>query len=459
MKHTALYLRVSTEAQADEGYSLAAQSEKLEAYCRLKEIQHFRQYVDGGFSGSNLTRPAVTQLIESIRSGEVERVVVYKLDRLSRSQKDTLYLIEDVFAPHGVDFVSINENIDTGTPYGRAMIGILSAFAQLERENIFLRTRMGMVERVRQGFWPGGGKIPFGYDYDPAKGILVPNSDADTVREIYARYLAGESAGRIARTLGLKYEHLVRQILDRESNTGVILYKGERYPGRHEPLIDRETWLRAQRRLHRPNRPRAAESGRLLTGLLVCGHCGAKMRYQKWGKAGDRLVCYSRDKSKPHLVHDADCPNRGVMAREVEEVVRRDLARLAAQPDTPPDTAADEQSCRRALQKAERRLRRLYELYAEDEDDTLRDAIAAAKHSRDRAAEALSAAQQQAGQDAAQDETREALRNVGARWDSLSAQERQALVRACVDKIVLQNEKIEIFYTIDGAESSAARAG
>mgnify|MGYP000115545440 CR=1 FL=1 len=144
MKHTALYLRVSTEAQADEGYSLAAQAEKLEAYCRMKGIDRFTQYVDGGFSGSNLSRPAVTQLI---RCGEVERVVVYKLDRLSRSQKDTLYLIEDVFAPHGVDFVSINENIDTGTPYGRAMIGILSAFAQLERENIFLRTRMGMVER------------------------------------------------------------------------------------------------------------------------------------------------------------------------------------------------------------------------------------------------------------------------------------------------------------------------
>ena len=287
----------------------------------------------------------------------------------------------------------------------------------------------------------------------------MPNSDADTVREIYARYLSGESAGSIARALGLKYEHLVRQILDRESNTGVIVYKGERYPGRHEPLIDRETWLRAQRRLHRPNRPRAAESGKLLTGLLVCGHCGAKMRYQKWGKAGDRLVCYSRDKSKPHLVHDAECPNRGVMAREVEEVVQRDLARLAAQPDTPGDAAAGEQACRRALQKAERRLRRLYELYAEDEDDTLRDAIAAAKHSRDRAAEALLAAQQQAGQTAAQGDAKEALRSVGARWDSLTAQERQSLVRACVEKIVLRNDKIEIFYTIDSAESSASQAG
>lgn len=458
MKYTALYLRVSTEAQADEGYSLAAQAEKLEAYCRMKGITQFRRYVDGGFSGSNLTRPAVTELIEAIRGGAVERVVVYKLDRLSRSQKDTLYLIEDVFLPHGVDFVSINENIDTGSPYGRAMIGILSAFAQLERENIFLRTRMGMVERVKQGFWPGGGKIPFGYDYDAAKGILVPNGDADTVREIYARYLEGQSTGRIARELGLKYEHLVRQILARESNTGVIVYKGERYSGRHEPLVDQDTFARAQRRLQRPDKPRAAEGGKLLTGLLVCGHCGAKMRYQKWGNAGDKLVCYSRDKSKPHLVHDANCPNRGVMAREVETVVVRDLSRLAAAPAPPRIGSGDEAACRRALDRAQRKLRRLYELYAEGEDDTLRETITRAKHECARAEQALEQAGR-AAQQQAQDEAYAALQTVGSCWDRLAAQEKQTLVRACVQKIVLQNGKIEVYYAIDGVPVCTADAG
>ena len=458
MKHTALYLRVSTEAQADEGYSLAAQAEKLEAYCRMKGIAQFRRYVDGGFSGSNLSRPAVTELVEAIRGGAVERVVVYKLDRLSRSQKDTLYLIEDVFLPHGVDFVSINENIDTGSPYGRAMIGILSAFAQLERENIFLRTRMGMVERVKQGLWPGGGKIPFGYDYDAAKGILVPNSDADTVREIYARYLEGQSTGRIARELGLKYEHLVRQILLRESNTGVIVYKGERYPGRHEPLVDKQTFARAMRRLQKPDKPRAAEGGKLLTGLLVCGHCGAKMRYQKWGRAGDKLVCYSRDKSKPHLVHDANCPNRGVMAREVEAVVVRDLSRLAAAPAPARSRAGDETACRRALDRAQRKLRRLYELYAEGEDDTLREAIEQARRERVRAEQALEDARQAAQQ---QDTTEaySALQTIGSSWDRLTTHERQALVRTCVQKIVLQNGKIEIYYAIEGAQPCAADAG
>lgn len=454
MKHTALYLRVSTEAQADEGYSLAAQAEKLEAYCRMKGIEAFKRYVDGGFSGSNLTRPAITELMDAIRSGQVERVVVYKLDRLSRSQKDTLYLIEDVFLPHGVDFVSINENIDTASPYGRAMIGILSAFAQLERENIFLRTSMGMVERVKQGFWPGGGKVPFGYDYDAGRGILVPNADADTVREIYARYIEGQSTGRIARELGLKYEHLVRQILARESNTGIIVYKGERYVGRHEPLVDKQTYQRAQRRLQKPNKLRAADGGKLLTGLLVCGHCGAKMRYQKWGSAGDKLVCYSRDRSKPHLVHDVNCPNRGVMAREVEAVVIGDLSRLSAAPKAPRPTRDDADSCRRALERVQRKLRRLYELYAEAEDDTLRESIERVKKERQHAEQALAAAEQQA-QRQDDSEAWNALRTIGACWDKLTSSERQALVRLCVERIIIQNDKIEVYYTIAADEIQA----
>ncbi len=446
--HTALYLRVSTEAQADEGYSLAAQKEKLEAYCRMKGISSFKHYVDGGFSGSNLSRPAVTELVESIREGNVERVVVYKLDRLSRSQKDTLYLIEDVFLPHNVDFVSINENIDTGSPYGRAMIGILSAFAQLERENIFMRTRMGMVERVKQGYWPGGGKLPFGYDYDKAKGILVPNEDADTVKEIYARYIEGQSTGRIAKELGLKYEHLVKQILARESNTGIIVYKGTKYQGRHEPLVSKETFEKARKRLDNRNRPRAAEAGKLLTGLLVCGHCGAKMRYQKWGNAGDKLVCYSRDKSKPHLVHDENCPNKGIMAREVEEIVIRDLSKLSAAPVKKRAGISDENACKRALDKAQKKLIRLYGLYAEAEDDALIEAIRNAKKEKERAEKFLEQAKASTmlNDDS---EALEALSCIGSCWDKLGKIERQTLIRVCVDKIILQNSKIEIFYAFE----------
>ena len=109
----ALYIRVSTEAQAEEGYSIQAQTERLEAYCKAMGWDNYRFYTDGGYSGSNLDRPEVTKLIADARGGQVATVVVFKLDRLSRSQKDTLYLIEDVFLPNGVDFISLNESIDT----------------------------------------------------------------------------------------------------------------------------------------------------------------------------------------------------------------------------------------------------------------------------------------------------------------------------------------------------------
>jgi site-specific DNA recombinase len=113
-------------------------------------------------------------MIEEITEGKICAVVVYKLDRLSRSQKDTIFLLEDVFNPNKCDFISLNENFDTTTPYGKAMIGILSVFAQLERGNIRDRTRMGMYERVKAGLWMGGGRVPFGYDYDKNKEYTYP---------------------------------------------------------------------------------------------------------------------------------------------------------------------------------------------------------------------------------------------------------------------------------------------
>ena len=129
-KKTGLYIRVSTNFQFEEGYSVGAQTEKLEKYCNYQEIDNYDLYIDGGYSGSNLNRPEMKRLIKEIQEGKVESVVVVKLDRLSRSQKDTIYLLEDVFEANDVGFISLNENFDTTTPYGKAMVGILSVFAQ-----------------------------------------------------------------------------------------------------------------------------------------------------------------------------------------------------------------------------------------------------------------------------------------------------------------------------------------
>lgn len=138
----AIYIRVSTTEQAMEGYSIGEQKERLEQYSSAMQWTIMGEYIDPGYSGSNMNRPELNRLISEVKNYDV--ILVYKLDRLSRSQKDTMFLIEDVFLKNDIAFVSMNESFDTGTPFGRAAIGLLATFAQLERENIKERMSMGM---------------------------------------------------------------------------------------------------------------------------------------------------------------------------------------------------------------------------------------------------------------------------------------------------------------------------
>ena len=170
----ALYVRVSTDRQAEEGYSIDVQTERLIAFTKTMDGDvSYELYIDDGFSGASLVRPAMQRLITAASDKTITHVCVYKLDRLSRSQKDTLHLIEDIFLPNNIAFVSIQESFNTATAFGRAVVGILSVFAQLERENIYERTRSGMQKRVEAGFWPGGGGVPFGYDYDLDNPLIL----------------------------------------------------------------------------------------------------------------------------------------------------------------------------------------------------------------------------------------------------------------------------------------------
>ena len=457
-KLIALYIRVSTENQAEEGYSLEAQEKILRAECTAKEYDEalVKAYVDAGASGSNIERPALKQLIDDCREGLVSTVIVYKLDRLSRSQKDTLFLIEDVFIPNGIDFVSVNERLDTGSPYGKAMIGILSAFAQLERESIFLRTRMGMRERVRAGLWPGGGKVPFGYDYDAASGILVPNGDADTVRKLYELYLSGYSLARIARILGLKYEAHARQILLRKSNTGIITFNGEEYKGQHEPLIDTDTYRRAISEFERRSaiNQKGAPS-HLLTGLLICGHCGAKMRYQKWTKDGRfKLNCYSHDRSKPHLVKDPDCPSVPVWAADLEAAVLSDLWSIpykAPSGNLPaaPDLLA---SLRDAESRQARKLRRLYDLYADFDDASheliLLESIEEAKSALASIREEI-AREEKSGELSARRKTVEKeITETENLWEFMTFDEKRMFLKSLINSITITDDNVDIDYNL-----------
>lgn len=327
----ACYCRVSTENQI-ENYSIDEQRERLEAFCKARGWAEPEMFVDPGYSGGTLERPALRSLLDEVKRGKFGTVVVYKLDRLSRSQKDTLYLIEDVFNRYDVSFVSVCENFDTGTPFGKAMIGILSVFAQLEKDQITERFTMGRIGRAKNGLFHGGGNAPTGYDY--VDGHLIVNEfEALQVQEIFGRFLNGESVHAIQCAINEKYgthnaHTRVYNILRNSVYIGRVKFGGVEYSGEHEPLITPEQFYEAQRLLSKNSAENAQKkpfrAGFLLSGMVYCGGCGA--RYH--GNHG-YYKCYSRAKSDKKYIVDPNCKNPNIAIAELDGFVRAEIARIA----------------------------------------------------------------------------------------------------------------------------------
>lgn len=200
-----VYTRVSTSEQAMEGYSIEEQERMCKAAIVSKGWEYIGTYSDPGISGRTMDRLGLQKMIRAIERGEVQAVVIYKLDRLSRKQRDTMTIIEDIFLENDVDLVSLNETLDTSTPWGRAMIGILSSFNQMESENIQMRTAMGKEAKATKGGYAGG-KPPLGYKSVNGE-LVVVEDEAEIVRLIYKLRKDGMTMVNIAEELnrrGLK---------------------------------------------------------------------------------------------------------------------------------------------------------------------------------------------------------------------------------------------------------------
>lgn len=340
MKKVAIYIRVSTARQDQEGYSIPLQKERLIAYCKAKGWVVAGVYVDPGHSGSSLDRPGMIALMEAVKEGKFDVVLVYKLDRLSRSQKDTLFLIEDVFMSNSTDFVSMQESFDTTTIYGRAMVGILSVFAQMERETIAERTLMGRAGRAEEGLFHGGGTDPIGYDY--RDGALVVNKEeAKQVRAVYNLYASGFSVTEISRRMdGYKTKHgdwshtsTIGNVLDNPLYAGMIHFDGVLARGKHDAIIPEDLDARVKARRARLRRVEAAgDSAYLLTGIIYCNSCGA--RYFPNRRPNGKVVysCHSRAKKNKKMIKDPSCKAPHIPVAELDAMVEAEVLRLAADP-------------------------------------------------------------------------------------------------------------------------------
>lgn len=397
MNKVALYVRVSTTSQLEEGYSIEEQKAKLESYCDIKDWHIYKVYTDGGFSGSTTERPALEQLIKDAQSKLFDTVLVYKLDRLSRSQKDTLYLIEDIFLKNNIEFVSLLENFDTSTPFGRAVIGLLSVFAQLEREQIKERMQLGKLGRAKSGKSMMWAKTSYGYNYDKETGSMTVNEyEALAVKEIFTSYLAGMSITKLRDKINEEYPkqpawsyRTIRGILANPVYCGLNQYKGQTFQGTHKPIISLDDFEQTQRELAKRQQtakelsnPRPFQAKYMLSGLAQCGYCHAPLKVilgqkRKDGSRFKRYECYQRHPRKTRGVtvynDNKKCESGYYDMELLEHYVLTRIAQLQNDPDKiqelfSDDTspAVDKQAIQKQIDSLTLKLSKLNDLYLDD---------------------------------------------------------------------------------------------
>jgi site-specific DNA recombinase len=366
----AIYTRKSTEHNLDlEFNSLDAQREACEAYIKSQAHEGWRLvqtwYDDGGLSGASLDRPALQELLGDVRGGKIDIIVVYKVDRLTRSLADFAKLVE-LFDQHSVSFVSITQSFNTTSSMGRLTLNVLLSFAQFEREVIGERVRDKIAASKRKGLWVGG-PIPLGYATVNKKLVVVPE-DADTVRTMFRLYLECGSVGALTEQLARrKIVSKVRTIANGRTQggspygvgalahflknrfyIGEVVYRGEIYAGEHEPIVDRSTFEAVQKTLAenvRARRVRVTNSPAILMGRIfddrgnrmTPSHSNKDGVRYRYGPALDGSARYPRGSRSevgrsglPRLVQDAQAPDDEGDARAAFNYFRQagDLARL-----------------------------------------------------------------------------------------------------------------------------------
>ncbi len=355
----AVYTRKSTEDGLEQEFnSLDAQRESAEAYVRSQQHEGWtclpNRYDDGAYSGGNMDRPAVKRLMADIEAGKVDCVVVYMVDRLSRSLLDFAKMME-TFDRHKVSFVSVTQQFNTASSMGRLVLNVLLSFAQFEREIISERTRDKIAATRRRGKWSGGPPI-LGYDLDAVCTKLVVNEDeAVRVRAIFHLYLEHEALLPVLRELERRgwtnkrwraraghecggspiSKTALHRMLTNVVYAGRVRYKNETHDGEHPALVDPATWQKVQALLQRNGRsgggPGRNTQGFLLKGLLRCAACDCHMTPSHTSK-GNRKYRYYVCTHAQKRGWD-QCPSKSIPAAQVEAFVVEQIRCVGRDPD------------------------------------------------------------------------------------------------------------------------------
>lgn len=373
----AIYTRKSTEEGLEQEFnSLDAQREAGEAY--IKSQQHegwsclLSQYDDGGYTGANMERPAIRRLMADIEAGKVDCVVVYKVDRLSRSLLDFARIME-TFERQKVSFVSVTQAFNTASSMGRLVLNVLLSFAQFEREMISERTRDKIAAARRKGKWSGGMPI-LGYNVCQTK-LVVDENEAERVRQIFQRYLEQESLLPVVKELerrgwltkqwttkkGLARggrpidKHSLYQTLTNVAYIGKVRYKDEIHGGEHQPIVDVDVFAQVQALLQRNGRSggRAVRNkqGALLRGILRCASCDCGMNHAYSTKDSRQYRYYVCHRAQTRGWKS--CPAPSIPAGEIERFVVNEIKSVGS------DHSIIQATLAQARRQAEEQIERL----------------------------------------------------------------------------------------------------
>ena len=296
----------------------------------------------------------------------------------------------------------------------------------------------------------GGGITPYGYRYDKelSKLIVVPE-EAENVREIFRLYIEEKmSPQKIADKLGFKGDRIITQILKRKSLTGCIVFNGEEFEGEHEAIIPLSRWEEAQDELEKRSVFRG-DSHYLLSGLLYCGECGAKMRYQKWNKDGDcKIICYSTQKSKPNLIMDKNCESEKFWAYEIEDAVVKQIFDIEYFRKT--DNQAKKttsfvdptESLNKELAQIKKKLNKLYDLIADDsdEEEVLLEKISTLVERKKNIQKALSDCEEKKKIERKLEKAKKMLREVKTSWVEMTPEAKQDVMQELIERIVVYKD-------------------
>lgn len=457
------YVRVSTEGQL-ENYSIDEQSERIKSYCHAKGWTLLKTYTDGGYSGGNTNRPALQQMIKAIHNQKIDAVVVYRLDRLSRSQKDALTLIEDEFLAHGTDFVSVSESFDTTTPFGRAGIGMIAVFAQLEKDQIAERFTLGRIGRSKAGYFHGGGNSPLGYTYKDGMLEVDPYT-AEIVRDIFTMFLSGQSINHIWNELKGRHPSKwsaakISTVLRNSLYIGKVKFRGVEYQGVHEPLISEDVYYAANRLLESSERKSTHNTAQktpfrahtLLSGIIFCARCGAR-----YSGIHGYYKCYSRSKSSKRFVVDPDCKNDNWLIEDLNDAIVTEIRNVASnkeaiaeivtksEDETPSIDAA---AVQKRIGDIESQISKLIDLYQVSAIpmESLTQKIEALGNEKAGLAEMLDQQNQGAGE--AAKVFVQALESFIKTFDGSSLEAQRLMVSTLIERVELDGQNIKIHWRV-----------